>query len=226
VRLIACLSWFDEPAPFLAELVASLADAGVDHLVAVDGSYGAYPNSSGSSGSEQACLIHAAAQGAGMGVSVHCPQIPWAGNEIEKRTFLFAAGHLVAEPDTDWLWIADGDEVVTTAHGLRDKLEATSMDVAEVELWTRAGDDEWSRQPIRKLFRAQRGGIRVENHHARYVAADGRVLWDSGEPLAQVPADQFWDVRVRHRPECRPHYRNMKRWKYYERRKQLALEAD
>jgi hypothetical protein len=38
--VIACVSWWQEPPGFLAELVASLGRAGVDHLVAVDGSYG------------------------------------------------------------------------------------------------------------------------------------------------------------------------------------------
>jgi hypothetical protein len=127
------LSWFDERTDWLAELVASLAAVGVDHLVAVDGAYGLYPGARGSSGSEQASVVLGAAHGAGIGVTVHVPAFPWPGNEVEKRTVLFALGHLVAQPYDDWLVVADADEVWESGD-LRADLADCAADVAEVML--------------------------------------------------------------------------------------------
>lgn len=226
MRLIALLSWFDERADWLAELVASMARAGVDHVVAVDGAYAMYPQARGNSDTEQAQAVTATALGAGMGVTVHVPQHSWVGNEVEKRSFLFAAGHLAAEPGVDWLWVCDADEVITQAAGVRDALEATSLDVAEVllEEHVAQGEFEWNRAPIRKLFRAHPAGITVEGHHARYVDGDGGVLWDASRPV-HVDAESLWDVRVLHRPAAREAYRTAKRHAYYERRRDFALET-
>lgn len=227
MRLIALLSWFDERSDWLAELVASMATANVDHVVAIDGSYALYPQAKGSSGSEQATIMAAAALGARMGVTVHVPQWPWIGNEVEKRTAMFALGHVVAQAGEDWLWVCDGDEVITQAAGLRDALEDTALDVAEVMLreGVRQGEHEFNHQPIRKLFRAQPSGIRVEGHHARYVTGDDVVLWDAGRPDDQVEALSYWDVQVRHRPCEREPYRNAKRNSYYQSRTDLATEV-
>jgi hypothetical protein len=226
VRIVGLLSWYDEQPAWLAELVASMGRAGVDHLVAVDGAYGAYPDATGDSGSEQAAVVAAAALGAGMGVTVHQPQEPWQGNEIEKRTFLFAAAHLVARPGMDWLWIVDGDEIVTHANGLREQLGATDMVAATCTLWegVASGEHEWNTQPLRMMFRAQASGIRVHGHHACYLTGDGQVLWDNWQPTNEVPALALPGVRVRHRPGDRPAYRNRKRNDYYNRSKSLGLE--
>lgn len=227
MRLIALLSWYDERTDWLAELVASMAAAGVDHVVAVDGAYALYPQAAGSSGSEQAAVVAAAALGARIGMTVHVPRWPWIGNEVEKRTAMFALGHVIAEAGEDWLWVCDGDEVITTAHGLRDELETTTLDVGELMLFERVcqGEHELNHQPIRKLFRAQSSGIRVEDHHARYVSGDGDVLWDAGRPAQQVEALSLWDIKVRHRPGGRETYRNVKRDSYYTSRSTLAVET-
>lgn len=225
MRLIALLNWFDERTDWLTELVASMARAGVDHVVAVDGAYGLYPQARGSSGSDQARAVIASALGAGIGVTVHVPQEAWAGNEVEKRSFLFAAAHLVAEPGKDWLWVCDGDEVITNAAGLRGTLERAAAVVGEVILWERAGDHEAGHSPARRLFLAHSGGIRVEHRHCRYVNGDGAVLWDAAIPVDQVEAEPYWDVRVEHRAATRDAYRNMKRNEYCERRELLGAEA-
>lgn len=221
MRLIALLSWYDERPDWLAELVASMARAGVDHVVAVDGSYALYPRAQGSSGSMQAAVVTATALGARMGVTVHVPQGPWIGNEIEKRTFMFAAGHLIADPGEDWLWVCDGDEVITTAPGIREALERTPLDVGEVLLWDRDG----STGPIRKLFRTHPGGIRVEGHHARYLNGADEVLWNAGHPVGVVDAENVWDVRVQHRPAERSELRNEHRNRYYALRRTAGVEG-
>lgn len=223
--IVGLLNWYDESPAWLAELVSSMGCAGVSHVVAVDGAYAAYPDATGSSGSEQAQVVTAAAMGAGMGVTVHVPQHPWPGHEIEKRTLLFAAGHLVARPGTDWLWVLDADEVITHADDL-ELLGATDLDVCDVSLWegVASGEHEWNTQSLRMLFRAQSSGIRVQGHHACYVTGDGDVLWDARQPVAELPALSLPGVRVRHRPGDRPAYRQRKRMDYYNRSKSMQLE--
>lgn len=224
MRLIALVSWFDEQAAWLAELVASLATAGVDHVVAVDGAYALYPHGRGNSGSEQGRVVAATALGAGMGCTVHQPAFPWVGGEVEKRSVMFALGHLAAVPDEDWLVVADADEVWEQPHGLRDALSGTELDVAEVMLVERTGHGR-SNAMIRKCFRAQPGGIWVEDRHCRYVAADGRVLWDQARRGEEVEALTLMDVRVLHRPGEREAHRTVDRLDYYVRRRELNAEA-
>jgi hypothetical protein len=214
------LSWFDERTDWLAELVASLAAVGVDHLVAVDGAYGLYPGARGSSGSEQASVVLGAAHGAGIGVTVHVPAFPWPGNEVEKRTVLFALGHLVAQPYDDWLVVADADEVWESGD-LRADLVDCAADVAEVMLVERNPEHGDQSQMIRKCFRAQNGGIRVVGGHWQYYSAAGECLWGP----ENVQADQLMDVRVRHRPGERGSDRTRKRLAYYDRRTQTGIEA-
>lgn len=218
MKLICLLSWYDEQSSWLAELVASMARAGADHVVAVDGAFMLYPEARGHSGSEQAQIVTATAVGAGMGVTVHAPAEPWFGNEVEKRSFLFAAGHLVAEA-ADWFWVCDSDEVITTAIGLRERLETTECDVGEVTL-----TDGEGQHPIRKLFRAHPAGIRVEGYHARYVDGTGRVLWDNTRYREEEPALGCWDVKVRHRQRERPAYREANRRECYALRDELGVE--
>jgi hypothetical protein len=226
-RIVALLSWFDEQPAWLAELVASMGRAGVDHVVAVDGAYGAYPDGTGNSGSEQAQVVAATALGAGMGCTIHIPSEAWAGNEIEKRTFLFALAHLVAVPDRDWLWVLDGDEVITESAGLKEALEGTDKQVATVNLWEGvcSGEHENTSMTLRMLFRAQRTGISVQGHHAHYRSGDGQVLWNACQPTNETPVLPLERmVHVRHRPGDRQAYRNRKRLGYYDRTKDMNLE--
>src|SRR5262249_40678789 len=159
------LSWYDEPAWALAELVASTARFGADALVAVDGAYMLYPDGRAQSPAEQSQAILATAQGAGMEVVLHCPQEPWAGNEIEKRTKSLALAEEIAEPGEDWIWICDGDEVVTEGLGLRLALEQTHFDTAEVLMEEVLDGSREGIAPIRKFFRAQASGIVLEDNH-------------------------------------------------------------
>jgi hypothetical protein len=225
MRLIALLSWYDEPTWCLTELVASLATAGVDHLVAVDGAYMLYPEGRAQSPSEQAQAILAGCQGAGIGVSVYSGREVWYGNEIEKRTFTFAAGHLCAEPGVDWLWVVDADERIQETLGLREALEQTECDVAtlmidEVNDGTREGAF-----PLRKFFRAQQTGIHLENNHFTYKTGDGQLLFE-GYCIAKpelVEADNFPFVRIDHRGG-RTKQREFQAQVYYDRRKEHGAE--
>jgi hypothetical protein len=79
VRLIAALSWFDESPAWLSELVASLARAEVDHVVALDGSYALFPGAEAWSGTEQHDAIVHTARGCGMGCTLHVPSGAVAG---------------------------------------------------------------------------------------------------------------------------------------------------
>lgn len=225
MRLIAILSWYDEPSWCLTELVASLAAAGVDHVVAVDGAYMLYPGGRGQSPGEQAQTIVAGCEGAGMGVTVHCPQDVWFGNEIEKRSFTFAAGHLIADPGVDWLWVVDADERIQETLGLRDALEQSTFAVAslmidEVNDGTREGAF-----PLRKFFRAQPTGIHLENNHFTYVTGDGQLLFEGYcVPKPElVECDHFGFVRIDHRggrTKLRSHQAQI----YYDRRKERGAE--
>lgn len=219
MKVVALLSWFDERTDWLAELVGSLAGVGVEHIVAVDGAYALYPQGRAQSGSEQANVVVSAAHGAGLGVTVHVPACPWPG-EVEKRTALFALGHLVAEPGVDWLLVVDADELMDPVN-LKAQVEGSTCDVAEVLLYERHDDHPDSRTMTRRLFRAHPGGIRVCGTHAHYVNGDGVQLWHG----SSVTADQLWDVRIRHRAAERGRLRTERRLAYYERRNEYGIES-
>jgi hypothetical protein len=220
VTILALLSWFDERPAQLARLVSSLAGAGVGHLVALDGAYALFPGAAARSPGVQARMLRRVAHAHGIDATILVPDGPWRGGEVEKRTALFAAAHRVAVPGRDWLWVIDADEVVTAAGWVRDGLEATCLDVAEVLF----GDADGV-SPVRRLFRAHRGGIRVDGFHGRYVDGGGRVLWDASGRCAQVEAASLWDVRMRHVGGRRATDRTEKRMTYYHRRDRLGAEA-
>jgi hypothetical protein len=220
VRIVALLAWYEERTDWLAEVVASLAGATVDHLIAVDGAYRLFPQARGASSSPQADTINAVARGLGLGCTVHVPDGPWAGNEVAKRDAMFRLAHAVADPG-DWLWVIDADEVIRDATGVREHLEASPLDVAEVLLCERMSDGGPAYSPSRKLFRAQEGGIHVLCNHHTYTTADGRVLRGDG---LQVPAEQLHDVRVEHRPAGRFTARLEAKRVYYSIRDSLEVE--
>src|SRR5690606_14937809 len=100
--------------------------------------------------------------------SVHTPQRAWEGNEMEKRTFLFAAGLLVSEPG-DWFMVMDADQIVVRSpDDLEHQLATCGKDVAEVTfidvLAANADREDWpARFSVPILFRAQ--PITVERNH-------------------------------------------------------------
>lgn len=236
MRVIALLSWYQEPVPWLAELVASMGRAGIDHVVALDGAYLLYPKGQAKSEGDQADAIRRTATGFGMGVTIHVPQTPWLGNEVEKRDRLFGVGHAVAEPG-DWLWVCDADEVIEqnpladaggVAAQIRHRLLTAEEDVAEVMLRCQPdpqGESEFF--PIRKLFRVSADGpIHVVRRHDRYIGPNGEQLWvpsDGQDDL--VPCMDLTEVKVFHRINQRPAARVLARANYYVNRDQAGIEA-
>jgi hypothetical protein len=213
VKLIALLSWFDEDPAHLSELAVSLRDAGVDHLVAVDGRYELYPEHQYMSSLDEYEALGAAWGGMGYALTLHQPSEPFAGNEIEKRNLLFALGHALAEPYEDWFWVIDGDELVAEEASLRQTLEETSMDVLTVLEY---GDGHARNE--RRLFRAKPQRITLKNKHSHYEC-DGDVLWGRGEVFSQRSG-----VEVFHRPHERSAKRNAARNAYYEAVKEQGSE--
>lgn len=221
MKIIGLLSWYEEPAPWLAECVAGLAQL-CDHLIAVDGPYARFPGSTRkpASGSEQADTIARTAAGAGIGCTIHVPREPWWGNEVEKRSFMFDLAMTMAQPGVDWLVRVDADEVFTTIPSdTRALLDKTNRDVAEVTMWERGVDDGQDSQfPIRVAFRAL-PGIRVQQAH--YVVTvpdeDGgtRVLVGNDTVHQAELALPLWDVRLEHRTRQRSAMRRALKDQYY-----------
>jgi hypothetical protein len=228
VRLIALLSWYDEPVQTLIASIASLKVAGVDHVVAVDGAYALYPDGEPQSDANQQAIIHMTCRELGMGCTMHVPARVWAGNEPEKRTALFTIGWAVARPG-DWFLVHDADTVVTEApDDLKDRLADTEMQTAIVNVHDMVAARIKQRDlpeyfEYCGLFRAQ--PITVGPHHAQYRAADGQYLWVGNGERASVPAlDLTRDVEIEHRPDHRPPERLLAKDAYYTNRDEARVE--
>lgn len=217
--MIGLLSWYEEPAPWLAECVAGLAQL-CDHLIAVDGPYARFPGAlrKAASGSEQADTIARTAAGAGIGCTIHVPREPWWGDEVAKRDWMFRLAMTMAQPGVDWLLRVDADEVFTQVPADTKKaLAETELDVAEVTMWER-GEGQDSQFPLRVLFRAL-PGIRIQQAH--YVVTvpgqDGstRVLVGNDTVHRAEPALPLWDVRLEHRTQQRSAMRRAQKDQYY-----------
>jgi hypothetical protein len=232
--VIGLLSWFDESPTWLSAAVAS-AGRLCDHVVCVDGAYGHYPGGRPSSGVDQSMAVRMAAEAAGVGCTIHVPAGVWDGDEVAKRSFLFTAGQLVAEPEVDWFLVIDADEMLTDCDtaAVRAQLAATCDDAATVLHTTyedlTAVDDGNSRREhrssmrARRLFRAAAAPIRVEGQHWVYVAErDGldEVMWGAD----QCDAVDLSDITMEHRTHLRPPTRRASAQRYYRMRDALGLE--
>jgi len=237
-RIIGLLSWYEESAVWLAATVASAAKC-CDHLVAVDGAYFLYPEGRNRSSSEQAAIITDVATANGMGVTIHTPAQKWEGNEVEKRSFMFALAETIADPD-DWYLVLDADEVILEIPSdFKQRLAATELDAGEVTFWEHqdphqdlklavaARQFEWSghhRYPIRTLFRAI-PGLKVETNHYTYVTPDGRLLWGNESATQQVEALDCQDLVIEHRTHLRDLARRASARNYYKARDAAGIEA-
>jgi hypothetical protein len=204
-RLIGMLSWYKESASGLAACVASLPKAGCFRLVAVDGPYQFWPgaNAEPSSGPEQAQAILETAHACGIGVTLHRSNAPWAGGEVEKRAFMFAAALQVAEPG-DWLLWIDADEVIHRApRDLRKRLAESERDVATVSLWQRQDPhvlDDYTSLNHRVLYRAL-PGLTITGEHDHVT--DGALhLRGQDQYLLEEPEDCH-DLVIEHRKAFR-----------------------
>ena len=225
MRLIAALSWYREHPDWLHELAISLAEAGITHLVAVDGPYALYPDSRPSSSPEEYDALHTACSEHGISLTTHTPPTPWAGNETEKRSVLFRLAHAHATPREDWIIVTDGDELWTHTQGLRQSLAETGHDTAEFLVYEMAGDREINNNQMRRAFRAHPQGIQVVGAHYRYITGDDETVSDASRPHAQTATLELTSVRILHRPAGRCPDRKKARKRYYEDRHLARIEA-
>lgn len=203
MRIIGCLSWYDENPAWLVECVTAASKL-CDHLIAVDGPYAAFPGAlrkSSSSAEQVDAIVHAAA-GVGMGCTIHQPRQPWWDGEVGKRDFMMQLAMAMAEPGEDWLFRVDADEFLNAPVDTRLHLATTEHDVAEVMLWghdVETGED--GQHPLRCLFRAI-PGMKIEGAHFLVTApsAEGKRFLTG--PSAVV-AEPLWDVRLEHRTNMR-----------------------
>ncbi len=235
MRIIACLSWFDEDPALLTDSVSALAGV-ADHLVAVDGAYALYPGAQAQSDPAQREAIEAAAQSIGIPATIHVPDTPWQGNEVEKRDFMFHLAEQHATANEDWYLVVDADEVVTDCCELHAALAACELDAGMVTLWgymtAPKVQGAWPRSkvqsvgeyPLRKLFRAI-PGLGVVGRHYHYRLPDGRYLWHELHSPDMAPAAEF-AVRIHHRNPLRGRSRNEAREQYYAIRDRLAVERE
>lgn len=211
MRIVALLSWYDEPPTWLAETVASIGKV-CDHLIAVDGPYAMFPGalSKPASGPEQVETILRVAAGSGIGCTIHQPREPWWGGEVEKRDAMFRLGETFTTAD-DWYLVVDADEVVSKAPSdLRRRLAESTLDVAELTLWERETQSRVAelvdtssdyRTPLRRLFRTLPELHIEQAHYVVTATRDGvkRVLCGNRDVHTVEPAEQVWDLMLEHR---------------------------
>lgn len=229
MNLIALLSFYDEPVESLATCLAGCASVGVDHVIAVDGAYALFPDAQPASHPNQHAAITLACRELQLGLTLHVPARVWDGNEVQKRTALFAAGHAAATPG-DWFLVVDADEIPGTGHDIKAHLADCPEDVCDVEIFdtvaARAGQADW--QPsftMRRLFRRLPEPITVDTNHITYLAPDGRALsgWDGQSDLA-ASRDLSQVLRLEHRPDRRPQDRQLAKLIYYGQRDEQRIE--
>jgi hypothetical protein len=183
-RLIAVLSWFDEPLPLLASCLEGMARGGVDHLVAVDGAYRLFPGGEARSHIDQHAVLAAGTKQYGIGLTLVVPSTVWAGNEVEKREYAFRQA-LAASGPGDWFWSLDADEIITAVpDDLKDRLEDAAEDAALIGVTIRSPPARGSPIRGRRTFRrgACSGRSRSSSTAALSVARRGRTA-----PLGRRP---------------------------------------
>jgi hypothetical protein len=228
MKLLAVLSWFDEPLPLLASCLEGMARGGVDHLVAVDGAYRLFPGGEARSHIDQHAVLTAGTKQYGIGLTLVVPSVVWAGNEVEKREYAFRQA-LAASAPGDWFWSLDADEIITAVpDDLKDRLRDAEEDAALIGVHDTVAararqPDTWPADfQTRRLFRAQQ--IIVDGSHYRWRAADGRLLWGAGHEDEVPCLDLSDDVRIEHRPHQRDAERLTSKQVYYTERDDSAVE--
>lgn len=235
MRIIGLSSFYDESPKMLAAMLSSGSKLPVDHWVILDGAYAIYPEAQASSQIEQHEMIARTCNALGVGWTIHVPQTPWFGNEVEKRDQLFAYGQLAAKPG-DWFVVMDADQTFRQSPpDLRDQLEQSVNDAAIVEFWNYAEPDNaqmkqfhWepiSKEPIPIFFKAQVDPIRVIGNHYTYETADHRRLWGHGLDKDRVlDFTDLTEVQIAHRQHDRTKARLKDKLDYYERREVTGIE--
>lgn len=237
-RIVGLLSWYHERPSWLSGCITSYAEAGITHLVAIDGAYHLYPGAHRHSNTLEHDAVLETARAAGLHTTIVVPDQPYHGNEIEKRNLLFRYADAITHPSHDWLVVMDADELVTRAYtGWDTKLAQSGMHAADVTMWERKtldtpGEAAAARQftydprtaiPLRKIFRAFHG-IQVKGNHYTYLAPGlDRPLW--GQRSLVPGLDLTTDFVVEHRTEHRSLNRKGDARHYYSRRDQAQIEG-
>lgn len=208
MRIVAVLSWYDEPVDWLRECVASARFC--DHLIAVDGPYAAFPHEMPSSPPDQLEAIREAWPDC----DVHVRQEPWGG-EVAKRDYML---RLAVAESADWIFRIDADEIVTDVPvDLREQLARTPRHVSESTFMYEATPG-WplAESQLRCLFRAL-PGIGVSGAHSRVVAqVDGKRAMLAGPDLTLCEAaEPITGLRMRHRSHERSQDRQSQKADYY-----------
>lgn len=236
-RVVGLLSWYDEAPSWLAATVSSFGQH-LDHLVAIDGPYAAYPHGGViRSDPGQVEVIQRTCDALGIGLTLYQPTEAYFGNEVEKRTLGFRLAQTITDT-SDWIWVFDADEVLTSAPSdLRTQLNYVESDVVEVSLIQHNGYDDAgeviqhvaiqprSQSSLRMLFRAL-PDLRVQGNHFTYVAGpqdDPVYLWGVDHlPLERTTL--IPGVEVEHRTHRRSAHRMAASHEYYRTRDALGLE--
>lgn len=226
MQLIALLAWYDEEPKHLATCVASLAKAGVGHLVAVDGAYALYPDGEPLSDGRQQLAIQYMCAEIGIGLTLHTPRAVWEGNEVEKRQCLFDLALTVAD-EGDWFLVIDADEVIAEAPlDLFETLGTTPHQVAQIthrELAAVvANDPTWEPDtPLLRLYRAQ--PIKVDGNHYTHRNPAGEVICGHVDQM-QVEWADATELRIDHRRGLRAPERQHTQGTYYDNMNRSAQE--
>lgn len=230
MRIHILCSFYDEPIPWLQEMVASTHGL-ADRIIAVDGRYAMYPSHIDVSPAEQHDAIQDACARLAIGCLLHVPEHAWQGNEVEKRAHMFALALEDSTPD-DWFIILDADETIdrawTDPDVLRERLASTPHDAGHNLLRNRHGSITTR---FRSCFRAV-PGLTVEGTHYHYVIKQpkrpARYVWHT--PHRRYPLQPAVDLHdclmVHHRPdtEHRPPEREQAREQYYRSRDAHGVE--
>jgi hypothetical protein len=222
--IVALLSWWDEQPSWLTRTITPLARF-AHHVVAVDGAYENMPTAHErpASPGDQADAVVAACDSAGLGLTLHRPNVPWSGDEVAKRTAMFRLADVVCR-DGDWLFVIDADEQVQAAPANLDEqlawCDQHRFTVGAVDFVTPPYDGQ---VPSRRFFKWH-PGLHVAGRHYRYVTGDGRVMWGDEEDPAMEPYCMLNGFRLEHWADRRHPYRREKQMGYYNRRSQLQLE--
>lgn len=224
MALTALLSWYQEDPAWLDRCIRALAAADVSRIVAIDGAYQLYPRARNRSGIAQHEAITRAAYAINASLTIHVPPAPWTGNEIHKRSFMFALADHISQPG-DWHLVIDADEVITHAPSdLHDRLATTTFDVAQVTFSEPTATGRRRTYPIPIIFRAGLG-IRCQTNHYTYITSDGRKLWGNATTDRLAPRLDLADTFiVDHLTEFRHQDRRNDAKTYYHDRAAIGAE--
>lgn len=212
-RLLALLSWFDEPPELLTAAVEDAIRCGITDLIALDGRYRHYPGDSWTSSPEEYDAIRAVCEKRNIRYVIEHIE---DATEVRKRTRLFEMAYEAGATREDWLFVTDADHKIARAQDLKPLLEDSEHDafnVYGIEGDTGRFDRVEAGRWARLCFRAV-PGLHVSPHsHWHYIDGEGRVLWG----FNSVPADDL-PIVVINRSTARTKQRNAGRDRYYQRR--------